>query len=184
MAETTPGMPRLRVGELPSKKPTRFALEPDAQTRAAIAGELDLIELKKLRFEGTLTPRGRHDWRLDADLGATVVQPCVVTLDPVTTRLDETVARSYLADWHEPEGDEVEMPEDDTTEALPDVIDLGRVMIEALALALPLYPRAPGVAPVEVVVTEPGVAPLTDEAARPFAGLKALKDRLDGDGSD
>jgi hypothetical protein len=35
------------------------------------------------------------------------------------------------------------MPEDDTTEALPERLDLSAVMAEALALALPDYPRAP-----------------------------------------
>ena len=43
-----------------------------------------------------------------------------------------------------PDGDEVEMPEDDTVEPMPEVIDLAEVAAEALALALPLYPRAPG----------------------------------------
>jgi hypothetical protein len=44
--------------------------------------------VRKLRFIGTLEPEGAQDWRLTADLGATVVQPCVVTLAPVTTRLE------------------------------------------------------------------------------------------------
>jgi uncharacterized metal-binding protein YceD (DUF177 family) len=51
--------------------------------------------------------------------------------------------RRYLADWQEPAAEEAEMPEDDTTEALPDRLDLSAVMAEALALALPDYPRAP-----------------------------------------
>ncbi len=42
-----------------------------------------------------------------------------------------------------PTDDEAEMPEDDTAEPLPEVIDPGAVMFEALALALPDYPRAP-----------------------------------------
>ena len=36
------------------------------------------------------------------------------------------------------------MPEDDTIEKLGREIDLAAVMIEALSLALPLYPRADG----------------------------------------
>ena len=35
---------------------------------------------------------------LEADLGATVVQSCVVTLDPVTTRVEETALRRYTPD--------------------------------------------------------------------------------------
>ena len=43
----------------------------------------------------------------------------------------------------EPEGGEVEMPQDDATEALGDTIDLHGLFAEALALALPDFPRAP-----------------------------------------
>ncbi len=54
-------------------------------------------------------------------------------------------------------------------------------MFEALTLALPLYPRADGADLGEPVFTEPGKRPLTDEDARPFAGLKDLRDRLKKD---
>ena len=86
--------------------------------------------------------------------------------------------RRYLADMKVPEGDEVEMPEDDTSEPLPEVIDIGAVAVEALALALPLYPRAPGAALEEAVFAEAGVAPLKDEDLRPFAGLAGLAAKL------
>ena len=72
----------------------------------------------------------------------------------------------------------------DDFEALPEVIDLGTVATEALALALPLYPRAEGAALEQAVFAEAGVEPLTDEALRPFAGLAGLAARLKGDGGD
>lgn len=172
----------LRLAALPQDKPHDFALLPDADARAAIAARLDLVALRKLTFRGRLTPQGKHDWRLTAQLGATVVQPCVVTLAPVTTRIDDTVGRLYLADMPPaPEGDEVEMPEDDNQEPLPDTLDLAQVMEEALALALPLYPRAEGVDLEQAVFAPPGVAPLRDEDTKPFAGLAALKNRLEKD---
>lgn len=173
----------LRLADLAAARGTSFVLEPDAAERASLADTLGIVGIKKLRFAGKLSPQGRKDWHLSAQLGATVVQDCVVTLDPVTTRIDEDVTRQYLADLPEPTGTEVEMPEDDTTEPLPDSIDLYAVLAEALALALPLYPRATGAELGQSVYTEKGVAPLTDEAARPFAGLGALRDRLkDSDG--
>ena len=105
-----------------------------------------------------------------------MVQDCVVTLEPVVTRIDEEVVRRYLAEAPPPGPGEVEMPEDDTVEALPASVDLVEVMLEALALALPPYPRAPGAELGPVLASEPGAEPLTDEAARPFAGLRdALK---------
>jgi uncharacterized metal-binding protein YceD (DUF177 family) len=66
------------------------------------------------------------------------------------------------------------MPEDDSTEALPEVIDAVTVVVEALALALPLYPRAAGVELGEAVFTEPGLAPLREGDLKPFAALAGL----------
>lgn len=169
-----------RVAALSSRKPTRFRIEPDAMTRRMMASELGLIDLPSFRFRGEITPSGARDFVLSAEMEAQVVQSCSVTLAPVPASIGETVRRRYLADWTEPEGEEAEMPEDDTAEALPDVIDAGQVAMEALALALPLYPRAPGVELGEAVFAPPGVAPLRDGDLNPFAGLAALKDRLEG----
>ncbi len=163
-----------RLSDLAARKPTRFTLEPDDAARAAIAAYLDLEGLRKLTFKGEIRPAGRHDWVLEGELTGTVVQACVVTLAPVTTAIRETVARRYLADMPEPEGDEAEIPADDTLEPLGDAIDPGAVMLEELALALPAYPRAPGVAPADIIAAPPGAEPLTDETRKPFAGLAEL----------
>ena len=54
------------------------------------------------------------------------------------------------------------------------MIDLAEVAAEALALALPLYPRAPGAELGTLVAAPDGVAPLSDADLKPFAGLAAL----------
>ncbi len=172
----------MRLADLATRKPTEFELVPTADERRAIADALGIVGVKKLRFIGALAPQGSRDWMLTADLGATVVQDCVVTLDPVTNRIDEPVSRSYVADIAEIEASEVEMPEDDTIEALPGTLDLAQVMIEALTLALPLYPRAADADLPNAVFTEPGRAPMTDDDAKPFAGLGALRESLEKKG--
>lgn len=171
-----------RVAALSARKPTRFSLKPDAGERAAMAQALDLLDLPFFEMTGEITPEGRNDFRLTARMKATVVQPCAVTLAPVKTDLTEDILRRYDADFTVPEGDEVEIPEDDTAEPLPEVIDAGEVAMEALLLALPLYPRAPGAEIKEAVFAAPGVAPIRDEDLKPFAGLAALKARLEGGG--
>lgn len=168
------------VGGLSKRKPTRFALKPEAPQRAQIAEALGLLELVSLRFSGEIRPDRARDFVLEGRMDAIVVQPCAITLAPVRTELSEPVLRRYLAEWTTPEGDEVEMPEDDTAEALPEVIDAGHVALEALLLALPLYPRAPGAALGEAVFTAPGAEPLREADLKPFAGLAALKDRMEG----
>ncbi|PWE33963.1 hypothetical protein DDZ14_02020 [Maritimibacter sp. 55A14] len=170
---------RLRPGELATRRETPFRVEPDAAARAAMADELDVLNLAKLRLEGSLGPSGRRDWLLRAQLGATVTQACVVTLAPVTTRIDVPVRRLYLAQMEDPGSGEVEMPEDDTREPLPEEIDLEALMLEALALAIPPYPRAEGAALDQAIFAPRGAEPLTDEAMRPFAGLAGLKKKLD-----
>ena len=63
----------------------------------------------------------------------------------------------------------------------PTMIDPGAVMFEALALALPDYPRAPNAEVTQTVHAAPGVTPLRDEDLRPFAGLASLARKLSGD---
>lgn len=162
---------------LAARKPTRFDFYPDAPARAAMATALGLIEVLALRLTGELRPVGRHDFELVADLTARAVQPCSVTLAPVPCTLSESVHRRFVADFATPEGDEVEMG-DEETDPLPEILDIAEIATEALALALPQYPRAPGVELGEAVFAGPGVAPLSDADLRPFSGLAALAAKL------
>jgi len=163
----------LRVADLPNREGVTFGVTPDAEGRSDLAEQLGIRKLRKLTFTGSLRPEGRFDWRLEGVLGATAIQDCVITGDPVTTRIDTPVVRLFLRRMPEVEGVEVEIPDDDTIESLGPVIDPGDVMAEALTLALPDYPRVPG-ASLESV---PGLATesLEPERRNPFAALAALK---------
>jgi uncharacterized metal-binding protein YceD (DUF177 family) len=174
---------RLRVSDLSENTETRFEITPDAAQCGDIARELGLDGLRKLRFAGHIVADGTRDWRLEADLGATVIQPCVVTLAPVTTRIEDRVVRRFLTQLPEDgsEEEEIELPEDETIERLGREIDLDLVLFEALALALPLYPRAPDATLEKAQFSEPGQTPMSDDDARPFAGLKALRNKLEND---
>ncbi len=169
----------IEIAALSAKDDLSFEFVPDAEDLNALQLTLDLRALRKVRLEGRLTPRGKRDWDLKAQLGATVVQACVITLEPVTTRIESPVLRSYLADpGPPPDAGETEMPEDDSLEPLSDQIDLLNLVSEALALALPDFPRTPDAELKDAVFTEPGKAPLSDEDIKPFAGLKALRDGM------
>ncbi len=166
------GLRPLRVAELSRARPTAFDIAVAAAERAALAAELGLTALPRLRLRGTLAPAGRDDWALVAELEAEVEQPCVVTLAPVRTMLREPVERRYVAGLPPPGPGEVEMPADDSLEPLGAEIDLPAVLREALALAVPLYPRLEGLPPLDAAEPE--------AARRPFAGLAALRNRLGG----
>lgn len=159
------------------RKVKRFNFIPTAAERAAMAAELNLIELSEFTYKGELAPAGRADVTLRADLTALVVQPCSISLAPVRSRLTDTTQRRYIQDFKEPDADEMEISEEDT-EALPETIDIAAIALEALALALPLYPRARGVEFNETAYAAPGVTPIKSEDLRPFAGLAGLADKL------
>jgi uncharacterized metal-binding protein YceD (DUF177 family) len=171
-----------RITDLPGRKPTHFNLIPDGHIRAAIAKFLDFPKLKNLSFAGSLTPKGRSDWILEGELRADVVQECIITLEPVPAKLHEKVRRTFMTEMPAVTGDEEEMPEDDTIEQLTGTIDVGAVMIEALELALPLYPRAKGAELGAAQFSEPGTEALNDETIRPFAALGDLLKKKENDG--
>lgn len=179
MSDPAPVKPsRFRTGGLSPRKPTHFSFAPDVTRRAEMAKALHLLGIKALTFNGTITPTGREEMTLAGTLIAAIDQACVVTLVPVPARITEDIRRRYVAGLPAPEGDEAEMPEDDSVEPMPEVIDLEDIVAEALVLALPLYPRAPGAELGTAVFAPEGVIPVQDADLRPFAGLAGLAGKL------
>jgi uncharacterized metal-binding protein YceD (DUF177 family) len=150
-----------------------FDFAPTPDEAAALARLLGAQAVRKLRFAGRLAPAG-GGWSLDAALGASVVQTCVITLEPVTTRVEQRVRRRFLPETGIRAADLVVDPEEnDEIEPLGERIDLGLVAIEALALALPAYPRKEG------AVLGPAAVGAIEEEPKPFAALAALRGKLD-----
>ncbi|SEH61820.1 YceD family protein [Paracoccus alkenifer] len=171
---------KLRVSQLNARRATPVELTPDPETRARIAAYLGLLSLPQLRLTGTLEPAPNDSWLLEGRLTAQVEQGCVVTLAPVATTIAEDIRRVYSPHVAVPEGDEVEMP-DDETEPLGHIIDPGAVLVEELSLALPLYPRAPGAElPDAATATNDAAEDAAGDTRRPFAGLDSLL-RKNGD---
>ena len=167
---------RLRLSEIGEGE--AFDWRPEAEATQGIAERLGLDGLSKLRLAGRVRPDA-GGWRLDARLGATVRQPCGVTLELVTTRIEEDVLRRYGEAPPAPPGETEMLGDADEWEEAPETLDLAAVAEEALMLALPPFPRAEGASLGEAVFAAEGVAPMTDEDAKPFAGLRALRDRMD-----
>lgn len=186
MGQGHAGDPRIRLTALRRDRPHAIDWRPEGEALASLASASGARALRKVRLDGTLVPEGRADWRLEARLGATAVQACVATLQDVVTRIDAPVLRLYGADVDRDlpaaPGAEVEMPDGaEAIEPLPDSLDLAALVAEALAIELPDFPRAEGAEVGAVLAGPPGAEPLTDEAARPFAGLAALRRKLEDD---
>lgn len=142
-SEEMPGGHRkLSTRRLPRSGSHRFRIRFSRQEMDGIQELLGVSSVGRMMFEGTLARESHGAWRLDGHLGATVVQPCVATLRPVKTRIEESIVRAFVPDLEEPGPNTVSVcPDDDTVEPLPEVIDLFHIATEALSLGLPDYPR-------------------------------------------
>lgn len=178
MSKQPPSPAALRVAKLSQTGPTPFSVTPDKAEHTRIAEELCVAQLRKLSFKGSVRPIGEAAWQVDATLGATVVQSCVITLEPVTTRIDAPVTRQFQKNIEIPDVEEFELPAEDMPDLLGTWIDPNEIMIEALALHIPEYPRAPDAELQNTRFAEAGVTPMTDDDAKPFAGLAALKAQM------
>jgi hypothetical protein len=155
------------------------SIAPDAAERSVLAEQLGVssvdrleVKLHAVRFRGGIRVTGR--------LGASVTQPSVVTLEPISQEIAEPIDRIFLPggekDYAGPANAEVFV--DLSGEDIPDHFegneaDLTALIVETLALAVDLYPRGEGES-----LDEVGDKPDLD-ATSPFAALKALKPKED-----
>ncbi len=155
----------------------------------ALAERFSLVGLRDLKASGRLErPAGAGgELVLRCHLTASPVQSCVVTLEPVATRVDETIERRFrrvsaaeLAAEAAALAEEVEMSE--VEPLVGSQLDLGEVVAEEFGLALDPYPRA---ADAEAALAGQQLGPTVtinadERAESPFAGLAELKPRAPG----
>ncbi len=163
----------------------KMDISPDADTRKALAKQLDILELKDLKATLSLSRNIAHIVHIKGELKAKVKQACVITLEPVETNLtdefeawyaDENQAVSFKKAQYEAQSkkelmdvpmlDESEDPEPMVNGA----VDVADLVTQYLSLAIPPYPTKEGIT-YSVQVEEPKEAknPLK---LNPFAALK------------
>ena len=145
-------------------------VEATAEERAALAADLGLPELRALTARFLLTGNPTHV-RVRGRLKALAVQTCVVTLDEFASSLDEAIEVEFRSppgvDADGQAGGEHEANLDAPDELVGELVDLGAITAEFLALSLDPYPRKPGVE----FATDPGDA----AGGSPFAALAPLR---------
>lgn len=135
-------------------------IEANAKQCAAIAARLDVLAVKSVAADLTLTlENGGHILYVSGTFKAELTQECVVTGEP----LDEVVEDSFEA-WYADhdkaipfaraqhqvkaveEGDEVQMldEKDDPEPMIGGQVDLGETVVQFLSLAVNPYPRKDG----------------------------------------
>lgn len=186
MAETintqnlTPEFSRtLKVSSLNNTVDYEFDEVPSENETNEMAALFDVVSIRKMRFTGAISPFDDDGWLLEGKLGVTVSQNCVVTLERVRTRLDLDIRRIFTPMATPDENDiTLDASHNDELEPLGREIDLGLVAMEALALAIPEYPRIEGAELPESSFSPPDASDIEEEAPKAFAGLAALKEKL------
>ena len=155
-----------------------LTIEANDDECLALAKRFDLIELKNFTANLVFTPpRSKSPIHLKATFEASVVQRCVVTLEPVPSDLTGAFECDYA---QEIEAEELEIIEFDAmTEDPPELIvngefDVGIMLTEQFGLELNPFPRAPGASFDEVRDATNGKLEDKD-SHNPFAVLKNLK---------
>jgi hypothetical protein len=116
--------------------------------RDAIAQALEQPGCRSLHVSYKLTPRGSGHVHLSGSLQGQMEQTCVVTLEPLLNDVSATFKVDYWPETEmpEPSGGEVDFNEDTDLEPIAGGrIEVGRVVFQALAGAIDLFPRKPGV---------------------------------------
>jgi uncharacterized metal-binding protein YceD (DUF177 family) len=143
----------VKVGNISANAVT-VKVEASPGELKAVAKLWDVVEVKALKAEVYLSRWKKDGVRLKGRVSAEIVQSCVVTLEPVESRIDEPFEQIFV-----PEGsklariianDAAEMVLDPDGPDAPetfvgDEIDVGEAVTEFAALAIDPYPRASGV---------------------------------------
>jgi hypothetical protein len=148
----------------------RVDIAADGATREAIAKTAGLAALPILSASFDLSRLGAEGLRLAGRVRATVVQNCVVTLEPIESTVDEAVDLVFVPDAPvvpDPDGLQAVDAEDPPETLQNGTVDLGAVATEFLFLGIDPYPRKPGA----VFDAPPADVP----SNRPFAALAVLK---------
>jgi len=111
-----------------------YDIAASAEERAALARRFDLLALDHLSAQVTLKPVAGGFYRLAATLEAALTQACVATLEPVTSRVEETFSLLYGA--LEAQKEVLLDGESETVEPLEGgMIDIGEAVAQQLSLA-------------------------------------------------
>ncbi|QCI98163.1 YceD family protein [Agrobacterium larrymoorei] len=169
----------VKVGHI-SANPVRIGLTASPEELQALAKFWDVVSVEYLKSELQVTRWKKDGIRIKGQVEARVTQSCVVTLEPVSSDINEKVEQIFV-----PEGsklarmvtnDEGEIVLDPDGPDIPDqfvgdTIDVGIVVAEFAALAIDPYPRKP-----DVDFDGYGEkTPFEDKKPSPFAVLKDWK---------
>ena len=154
---------------------TEVSVKADAEERAALAERFGIVAIHALSSRFVATPWRRGGVEVRGEIAAEVEVVSVISLEPFTTGIGESVVRYFQAETapgHKPAVLSVEPLEEEEPDIIVGgAIDLGEIAAESLALALDPYPRKSG----EVFHGETTEIAGERQQESPFAVLSRLK---------
>jgi uncharacterized metal-binding protein YceD (DUF177 family) len=156
--------------------PSNFKYDADPAERAALAERFGLVSLDRFHASFSVRRLRKDLIRVKGHISASLVQACVVTLDPVPAEIAEDVELDFS---EEPDDSGLEMDLDAEAADGPEplsggMIDLGEVAAEQLGLAIDPYPRKPGAEIPAQWAGEPAAEPEPEPKVNPFSALEKL----------
>ncbi|GAB6053640.1 DUF177 domain-containing protein [Magnetospira thiophila] len=149
MNDVTPELSRpMRLSEI-LEAGRQLTVTASAEECQALARrfEVDAIPELSAEIHLSLQTRGR-EVRLTGHVSGRVIQPCVVTLEPVETPIEQTMNVVFRNPVEAEPVNEVDLSlesEDDVFPLFDDQIDIGEAIAECFGAQIPIYPKAPGV---------------------------------------
>lgn len=128
-----------------TKGPMVLEVTASAGERESLARRFDLLECRSLEARVRMRPNAKGTLvTMTADISALVVQPCVLSLKPVTSEVRESFELLLTLQAEETDGGEVVIDPDgpDPAEPVgPEGCDIGEILAQQLAVLLDPYPR-------------------------------------------
>jgi len=152
-----------------------LTLEATAEERRRLAERFGLLSLDRLTAELTVT-RGASGIpvRIRGRLRASVVQECVVSLEPIPCKINESIEVEFAPAAEDRAEEVFHLDQPEPPEPLEgDSVDLGELVAQHLSVALDPYPRKEGLAPLEWAAGGP--EDRENETDGPFSALAPLR---------
>ncbi len=156
--------------------PLHFNLDADPAERAALADRFGLLSLDRFHASFSLRRLRKDLIRVKGRISASLVQTCVVTLEPIPAEISEDVELDFSEAEAEP-GEEIDLDAEAADGPEPlygGMIDLGEVAAEQLGLAIDPYPRKSGAEVPTEWKADPAAEPEPAAKVNPFAALGKL----------
>ena len=129
----------LDVDTLPVKGPFFGKLVCTLDECGALAERFGFLRISDVMAELRIDRVGPDAWDVTGRLAAEVVQPCVVTGEPVAETVDFAIEERYVRAASDDE--EVVVGPEDSEPLVDGCIDLGEIVAQSLALGVSSWPR-------------------------------------------